>query len=334
MRNRIAPEGLKSYLPCQFPYTGEAGLEDEVGIETWYYTNNDYRYYNGFSGLSMYTLGLCSVCLLGTYDYENYTGEFGFIASTNNTGIYNLNSSGNYEFEIFCTPYNLGTTYSVSDEAFQIILEHENEQGNTITDVILAISAIAHDDQEHGDYYSEGGSTIYQSKITLKSNAWSLNTQESQNIVITYEDNIDTEYDENGLNSFLRKDALKWIKQYTKHYIVLRIADNIATVYIDGQERLRAALPPNIVINPSRLKIGGFYGDIFNYAFWHKVKTGNPEAPTAVYPSTFNVNEIGGFGTGADGDKVLSASSGTVNNFNCCGLVSEITDARTLKVNS
>lgn len=341
MRKRIPPRGLKSYVPFHFPYTNgdiKEGLEDECGIEKWdYYIENENvnvstaAYMSGFNGLSTYTFSQPRrLILTGAFDYENNTDVLGFVTSTNNSGIYNLNSSSNYEFEIVSYFHSSVMTGYIENGTFQIILEHKNEQKNAVTDLKLVINASEYDNEEYGGYWCEGGSTTYQSNISLQSNAWSLNTKENLNITFTYEDYIDTEYDENGLNSFNRKEALKWLIPNTIIYIVLRITENIATVYINGQEKLRSVLPSNVVINPSRLKLGGYSGDFSNYAFWHRARTGNPKVPTEIYPFTLNVNNIGGFGTGADGDFKL----GKTDNFNCCGLVSEVIDARTLKVKS
>ena len=368
MRSRIPPEGLKSYVPFHFPYTDgdiREGLEDEIGLETWNYwedekmaklyekqqnvsmTANSFYVMTTFASNTTYTFPNTRHSLLFQpffYDGNTEKAKFGYAVSTNNSGIYNLNSSADYEMEIFLdystngidiTAGNAIPEMEFGDNEFQIILEHDDTQGNNVTDLLLGLCAmrVNHTDVEEADFLSR-----YLGRVRLQCSAWNVSAIQEQDIKITQED-YDT-FDENYVQLSQKKSATVWIEWPTDFsHLVLRVTNNTATVYINkivgqefsGNEILSVPLPSNVQIHPSRLKLGGFLGHISNYAFWHKAGTGHPQPPTEIYSSTFNVNEIGGFGTGRDGDKTTTVST---TDFNCCGLVSEVTDARTLKVNS
>lgn len=378
MKKRIPPEGLKSYVPFHFPYTDgdiREGLEDECGLETWDYwedekmeemypshykqsiTGNRFYTMTKFGPKTTYAFKRTHNLLFAPFYYDGDTekAKFGYVVSTNNSGIYNLNSSGSYEFEIFLnystadlnTGRWISSTQYVSaselpqmdfgDNEFQIILEHDDTQGNTVTDLLLGLCAMRVNDTdvEEADFLSR-----YLGRVRLQCSAWNVSAIQEQDIKITRED--ENTFDEHNVQVSQKKEAIVWIESPMDFFhLVLRVINNTATVYINkivgqefsGNEILSVPLPSNVQIHPSRLKLGGFLGHISNYAFWHKSNTGHPEPPTKIYSSTFNVNEIGGFGTGKDGDMTI-VSSASINNFNCCGLVSEVTDARTLQVNS
>ena len=117
----------------------------------------------------------------------------------------------------------------------------------------------------------------------------------------------------------------------SNRYLLLRIIGNTLKVFIKGVEVVSKSLPTNITLRPDRIKIGGFHGNIWNYALWHRAGTGTPEIPSEPSPATLNVNHLSGFGTGADGDMKLSKKA---DNFNCCGLIFRVKDERTFEVYS
>lgn len=360
MIRRVIPEGLKSYVPFHFPYTDgivRTGLEDECGIESWDYwedskmemvESNQFNVgsvYIGYTPMpspfycpsnfhgfvSPNSMGRGVQILPFFYDGNKDNVGFGFVVSTNNSGIYNLNSSGNYEFEIFCNyadsiPQTFFgkkaiaaiPTLTKDNKEFKLFLEHYDIEGTSVNDLSLNV-------------WSASANNTWETQIKLSSNIWNINAEESQNLTIT-DDDYQTEYDEEGLSLGDRKYNSLWIENPKSfNHLVLRITNNIATVYINGYERLSVELPPNVILSPARLKIGGFYGSIKNYAFWHKVRTETLEIPTSIYPMTLNVNEFGGFGTGKDVDKTIKANTG---NFNRCGQISSVTNARTFTVNT
>lgn len=359
MINRIPQEGLKSHVPFHFPYTDgtiRTGLEDECTFETWAYYADDkmavvHSYQNDFadSGIASQPIPYYRLSDFNGYIVDNSMGrglrfqpffydnnkekaDFGFAVSTNNNGIYNLNSSENYEFEIWGNYSDTIGNYFTAEKAItaaiptltkdnkelKLILEHEDNQENTINDLRLGI-------------WSTSADNTWKTQITLTSTIWNVNAEESQTITIPDED-YQADVDGEGLSLGDRKYNSLWIKNPNSWiYFMLRITNNTAIVYIDGYERLRAVLPANATLHPTRLKIGGLYGLIRNYAFWHKAGTEAPTIPSSIYPSTLNVNEFGGFGSGANGDKVISSNT---TNFNTCGQITNVTDMRTFTINS
>ena len=89
---------IKSLLHFDFPYYKEPndGLDDDVGIETWSKEGSA-----KFYGIEIPKVGTQAP----KFGYRCYFSESGScIEGTNNSGIWNLNSSKNYEIEFFFWP--------------------------------------------------------------------------------------------------------------------------------------------------------------------------------------------------------------------------------------
>lgn len=346
MRTREYPEGLVSYVPFHFPYETDSeipeGLEDEVSSETWSLEGEDYNYSRGGfsnsskSGKVYHPFGMRRL-------YFNY--DEGYVIGTNTSGILNMNSSGSYELEIcFClstVPNDITGYWEYSlDNELKIKLEHENTGEETISDLVLSLGCTK-DEKNGGEWYEDGEAT-YTTRIKLSSPSWGLQREYTQTVKITNEDTNSEADAETGLNEYDRKYASLWNGNFQDDaHLLLRISEQKVKIYINGKEAGSANLPSDVELKPDWIKIGGFIGNIWNYALWHRARTEEPEVPTEIYSATLNVNELGGFGTGADGglDKVILAKESAatltdIQEFNCCGLISSVKDERTFEVSS
>lgn len=112
-------------------------------------------------------------------------------------------------------------------------------------------------------------------------------------------------------------------------HILLRLKDGAARVFLDGVKVLSAVLPATLT-EPEIITLGGYVGYMDEFCFRHSAGIGTPLIPTQPYSGKLNVNKVGGFGTGADGDVTISASS----QINSYGAINAITDAKTFTVSS
>ncbi|MBQ7594089.1 MAG: C-type lectin domain-containing protein [Synergistaceae bacterium] len=90
-------------------------------------------------------------------------------------------------------------------------------------------------------------------------------------------------------------------------HILLRLKKGTAKVFLDGVEILSASMTSSV--SPSTVTLGGFIGYMDEFCFKHSAGTGAPIVPTQPYSGKLNVNKVGGFGTGSDGDVTISANS-------------------------
>ncbi len=90
----------KCLLHFDFPYFNEPndGLDDDVGIETWSKENTNIM----LIGTQIPTLNHDNVAPKFGYRCTHFGG--GAVIGTNTSGIWNLNSSENYEIEFFVYP--------------------------------------------------------------------------------------------------------------------------------------------------------------------------------------------------------------------------------------
>ena len=113
---------IKSLLHFDYPYYNEPGdgLGDEVGLETWSKESNAAALY----GSQIPKAGDCSP----KFGYRCLYA-YGAVIGTNNTGIWNLNSSGEYEVEFFV--FNRSNSNAGVRYLFRLYSE---------TDVILTVA--------------------------------------------------------------------------------------------------------------------------------------------------------------------------------------------------
>ena len=118
---------IKSILHFDYPYFNEPndGLDDDVGIETWHATNSNVKMYgNAIPNAGTFTPKFGYRCL---YSYK------GSVSGTNTSGIWNLNSSGNYEIAFFVNyPVNGSSTkylFRLREEGTTILALSINDSG-------------------------------------------------------------------------------------------------------------------------------------------------------------------------------------------------------------
>lgn len=114
----------------------------------------------------------------------------------------------------------------------------------------------------------------------------------------------------------------------TWHHIVLRIANSMVKVFIDSSMVVSSAIEGNTEHTTEDFRIGGFDGYMDEFVFRHSAGNSNPVIPTQPYSGTLNVNNIGGFGNGADGSVVINEEC----SINSVTEITGITNARTFTV--
>ena len=99
------------------------------------------------------------------------------------------------------------------------------------------------------------------------------------------------------------------------YHIVLRNDKGYISVYLDGVEIISATIQNSKdTIRPDSVKLGAYYGAMDEFVFRRPAEKEAPKIPEKPYKGVLDVRKIaGGFGTGADGDVVISADK-TINN--------------------
>lgn len=94
------------------------------------------------------------------------------------------------------------------------------------------------------------------------------------------------------------------------YYVIVRFANGKITLYVDGE--MKFAIDNSKDYAPTTLELGGFMGEMDEFC----ARTGASEKLTLSEPrqGRFDINDINSFGTGAQGDAVIS-SSGRVNSY-------------------
>ena len=134
--------------------------------------------------------------------------------------------------------------------------------------------------------------------------------------------------DTSGCMTLLGQTASTAFTAGTWQHVLLRIAAGTCTVYLDGVGVLSATLTTDIT--PEFIQLGGFVGYMDEFVFRTSAGTNTPTVPTEPYNATLNVNALGGFGTGSDGDVTISANT----NLNSYGVINSITNPKTFSVSS
>ena len=116
----------------------------------------------------------------------------------------------------------------------------------------------------------------------------------------------------------------------TWHHILLRLANHTAKVYLDGVLAISAPITGSTEIAPNTVKLGGYVGFMDEFVFRDSAGTKAPVVPAYPYRGRVNNSSVGGYGTGADGDVVISADT----QINSYGIISSIEDVHTLTVSS
>ena len=119
------------------------------------------------------------------------------------------------------------------------------------------------------------------------------------------------------------------------HHIMLRISNQTAKVFIDAIEDISAELPENKSLNPTNVGIGEFSTEdnayyIDEFMFRHSANEGNPTVPTQPYNGYLDNETIGGYGSGSNGDVIISTNT----QINSYGIINSITDTRSFSVTS
>ena len=116
----------------------------------------------------------------------------------------------------------------------------------------------------------------------------------------------------------------------TYQHILLRINENSVKVYLDGAEAISTLITSSIMLTPSNITLGGFVGYMDEFVFRQSAGTEAPTVPTHPYSGILEPENVGGYGTGEDGNVEID----TDTQINSYGLVSSITDSQTLTVSS
>lgn len=105
-------------------------------------------------------------------------------------------------------------------------------------------------------------------------------------------------------------------------HILLRLSGGNAEVYLDGSKVIETTITGNTNITPSSVVLGGFVGYMDEFVFRHSAGSGVPSIPSRPYNGTLDVNSVGGFGNGSDGDITISTAGIIINSYSMISAVS------------
>lgn len=100
------------------------------------------------------------------------------------------------------------------------------------------------------------------------------------------------------------------------HHIRVRITDNTAMLYVDGDLCLSTALTANITLTITECRIGGFNGFIDEFVYRDAADVTN-SVPTSIYQGQLDILAMGGFGTGKHGALIVKAGQSRAINAYC-----------------
>lgn len=266
----------KCLLHFDFPYFNEPndGLDDDVGIETWSAENTNVKLYGS------------KIPKAGTFapkfGYRCLRSYKGAVIGTNNTGIWNLNSNGNYEIEFFVNSVKHG------DSAGTRRLLRLREPNNTTSILMLSLTTSGY--------------------LELTATGWNITDALTGTTALTIGE---------------------W------HHILIRVSNQTLKVYLDGVEEISSGLPNNVTLNVDSVMLGYFSSTSYpfyidEFVFRHSARIRNPKIPTKPYSAKLDVESIGGYGSGEDGD--ISITEDT--QINSYGAINTVTDATTFSVSS
>ena len=239
-----------------------------------------------------------------------------------NDNIFRLNSSNDYEFECF-----LRSKISTNDERNVLFGLWSRDENNSDIEILslsfkVKYSLLNEDDNERA-FDIENYDTIFH----LASDIWGID----ETFTVSTGPLYWNEDDENAYNSAQAAyDALPFVDKWS--HVLLRISGNKASVFLDSVKVGECNLPSNVYLNTTFINLGGFAdsGYIDEFVFRHEAGSDNPTIPTKPYSAILDVDNIGGYGNGAEGVVNVSANV-SINSY---GIISSITDTRTLTVRS
>ena len=80
----------------------------------------------------------------------------------------------------------------------------------------------------------------------------------------------------------------------TWYHCLLRISDGCATVFIDGNEVISAAITGTGSLSPSDIMLGGYYGYMDEFVIRHGANSGSPIIPTHAYGAEVITETVSG----------------------------------------
>ena len=278
MSRRKFDPAIKSLLHFDYPYFNEPGdgLGDEIGLETW--SRQNANAYNA-------NVYLCGTVIpydqkfAPKFGYRCLLSYGGYIQCDNKSGIWNLNSNGQYEIEMFVQIARETGTRNIFS-----LMDTEK------TTAIFKLSIL-----------SGGLLNIVSSGLSIES-----------------------------VSGVTPMQGQIW------YHVLVRIFDGCLHLYLDGQIQLTAELLPETKLSVGQVRLGNDVGSIMGndnvyideFLFRHSAGKDVPKVPTEPYNAQLNEANIGGYGTGADGDKMITEYT-RLNSF---GIIYEINNGTNLTV--
>ena len=169
--------------------------------------------------------------------------------------------------------------------------------------------------------------------VTIEQNIFSLMDTEKTTAILKL--SLTTSGLLNFVSSGLGAESTSGMTALTKniwYHILVRISGGRARVYLDGHLELATALSPETELAVGQVRIGNDLSKynvfIDEFVFRHSAGKGLPKIPTEPYNAYLDEENIGGYGTGSDGDKVIAESM----TMNTCGTISAVNDSTALTV--
>lgn len=99
-------------------------------------------------------------------------------------------------------------------------------------------------------------------------------------------------------------------------HVMLRISGGEAILFLNSVELFRQALSPNVTLDVSEVRLGGFAGELDEFRFSYAAGTTPPAVPQAPYQGKLNIATVGGYGTGSYGDaNFTTAGNVQINSY-------------------
>lgn len=255
---------IQSLVHFDFPYYREPGdgLADEVGIAEWTPTNADDVILAGAE--IPYAKYFAPVFGYRCCYFQNGAG----IRSSNDSGIFNLDSSKSYEIECFVYRESEEEAYEVTEQATN------EETGEVSEQVVTKTRLVAISDGPIFTWGGENGFVVATTHLTCKS--WGLN------------------------ESFDGLSFNNW------NHLLIRISNSVLSLFINGELIKRVSLRSSSLF-PTEVILGGFTGYMDEFCFRTALRPNTmPIVPVKSYNGKLNLNLVGGTGTGANGDLVVT----------------------------
>lgn len=112
----------------------------------------------------------------------------------------------------------------------------------------------------------------------------------------------------------LNKTSTATLNQNAFSHVLLRFSGGTARVFLNGAEVLNQTMTSGVTLIPIEIRLGGFAGQMDEFAFRHTARSSAPTVPNQPYQGVVDIHALGGAGNGSHGDITITASNPTIIN--------------------